>query len=75
MPLGKPEVLVNGTDKEKYQNPAEIPTEKQLKTLATALENWTFITKSLCTETGKQCHHLHVQIMLPKPLLIIWAFT
>lgn len=39
MPLGKPEVLVNGTDKEKYQNPAEIPTEKQLKTLATALEN------------------------------------
>lgn len=36
MPLGKLEVLVNGTDK---ANPAEIPTEKQLKTFASALEN------------------------------------
>lgn len=39
MPLGKPEVLVNRTDKENYQNPAEIATEKQLKAFASALEN------------------------------------
>lgn len=39
MPLGKPEVLVNTTDKENYQNPAEIATEKQWKTFSCALEN------------------------------------
>lgn len=39
MALGKPKVLVNRTDKENYQNPAEIATEKQLKTFASVLEN------------------------------------
>lgn len=39
MPLGKLEVLINRIDKENYQNPAEIATEKQSKTFASALEN------------------------------------
>lgn len=38
MPLGKPKVLINRIDKENYQSPAEIATEKQSKIFASALE-------------------------------------
>lgn len=39
MSLGKPEVLINRIDKENYQNPSEIATEKQPETFSPALES------------------------------------
>jgi len=38
MPLCKSKVLINRIDKENHQSPAEIATEEQSKTFASALE-------------------------------------